>query len=181
RALFAVVSILSAATFSVAENAAAHAAPESSAVFFAHNPLAITELNEDPAVTQRMVDQLVLACTGTKDVRAAWRSLVKPTARVGIKVSTPGGRFFSSHRGIIDAIVSGLAEAGIPNEHIIVWDRNAADLRAAGFVRQKGGFAVRSIEPVTGYDSDARIVEPVLGKLIWGDVLFRKEQRKSFR
>lgn len=128
-----------------------------------------------------MVDRLVIACTNRGNVAEAWRSLVKPTDRVGIKVSTSGGRFFSSHRGIIEAIVAGLVEAGIPKEHIIVWDRNGANLRAAGFIQQKAGYAVRSVEPIIGYDPEAKLTEPVLGKLIWGDVLFRKRQRKALR
>ena len=125
-----------------------------------------------------MVDRLVRAVTGQPDTAAAWRSLVTPADRVGIKISAAGGRYFASHHGIVNAIVDGLAQAGVPRTRIIVWDRDADDLRDAGYSSQRGGYAVASIAPRTGYDRAAVFTAPVLGKLIWGDVLFEEKQSK---
>jgi hypothetical protein len=52
------------------------------------------------------------------------------------------------------------------------------DLRAAGYVRQRGGYEVVSIPPAVGYDRSAPFSAPVLGKLIWGDAMFADKQGK---
>ena len=148
-------------------------APATSVIFSAENSFALLQLEENPAVTRRMVDALVLGVTQQADIGPAWRTLVTPADRVGIKVCAAGGRYFASHRGIVEAIVAGLEEAGVSPERIIVWDRDAAELRAAGFLAQRGGYQVRSIAPATGYDRAAPLTAPALGKLIWGDLLFQ--------
>ena len=125
-----------------------------------------------------MVDRLVCAVTGQTEVARAWQTLVTPADRVGIKVAASGGRYFGSHRGIVEAIVSGLEQAGVPRSHVVVWDREMDDLRAAGFVRERGGYEVASVPPITGYDRKAIFSAPILGKLIWGDALFAEKQGK---
>lgn len=126
-----------------------------------------------------MVDRVVVSATEQKDVAAAWKSLVSPKDRVGIKISAAGGRYFSTHRSVVDAIVAGLGQAGISPSQITIWDREESQLRAAGFAPTRSGFGVRGIAPGDGYDRDALIAAPVLGKLIWGDLLFREKQRRS--
>ncbi len=120
-----------------------------------------------------MVDDLVMATTNTNDVASAWRSLVKPTDKVGIKISAAGGKYFSTHKSVVEAIVEGLESAGISRKDVIVWDREG--LAAAGYVNRPGGYQVRSIEPIRGYDSQAIISSAAEGKLIWGDVDFLKK------
>ena len=124
-----------------------------------------------------MVDEVVMATTGTGDVASAWRSLVKPGDKVGIKISAAGGKYFSTHQAVVEAIVEGLESAGIPPKDIIVWDRNG--LAAAGYSERPGGYQVRSIQPVRGYDPKAVITSGVAGKLIWGDVDFYKRDPKN--
>lgn len=158
-----------------------NAAPPSSAVFFTRDPLAIDRFDENPAASRRMVDSLVISATGQSDVASAWRSLVKPGDRVGIKVSAAGGRYFATRLGVVAAIVSGLEQAGIPRGQIIVWDRDGSRLRAAGFSGARLGCQVRSIVPGEGYDRDAQLTAPVLGKLIWGDLLFADKERSIFK
>ena len=86
--------------------------------------------------------------------------LVKPSDRVGIKISTAGGVTFASHHGIVAAIVEGLGQAGVPAGNVIVWDRHGAIMRAAGYLEQRGGYHVRSIDPPGGFDPSARFVAP---------------------
>jgi len=119
-----------------------------------------------------MVDELVVAVTGKPDVDSAWKSLVKPGDRVGIKISATGGRYFAVHKPLVDAIAAGLERAGVTASNIIVWDR--ADMRAAGYEKSGEDYQVRSIESVSDYDAAAVIISPFLGKLIWGDVKFSK-------
>jgi hypothetical protein len=154
------------------------APPAQSTIFVSQDPNAIDQFVENTAVTRRMVDRLVCAVTGQPDVALAWRSLVAPTDKVGIKVAAAGGRYFGSHRGIVNAIVAGLEQAGVPRSRIVVWDRDMNDLRDTGYVRERGGYDVASVPPITGYDKAQTFSAPVLGKLIWGDALFLEKQGK---
>ena len=151
-----------------------------STVFFAQDDQAIDRFAENPERSRAMVNALVSAVTGQTDLGKAWRTLVAPSDRVGIKVATTGGRSFSSHPGVVAAIVSGLEAAGVPREHILVWDRNSDDLRAAGYLPRGDRYDVRAIDPPRGFDREAQITTPMLGKLIWGDLLFAEKQRVPF-
>lgn len=147
-------------------------------VWFAAEPSAIDHLVESPTVSARMVDSLVMAVTGQHDVAAAWRKLVSPKDRIGIKVSAAGGRQFSTHPGVVEAILAGLEKAGIERKTVVVWDRDAAELKAAGFEARALHCQVRGIDLPRGWDRDAPFQAPALGKLIWGDLLFTEKSVK---
>jgi len=178
RPSLAAIVALSCLPLRAAEPQSAPPAPASSTIYYAQEALALDQFEENPAVTRRMVDRLVRAVTGQAEVKRAWQSLVAPTDRVGIKVAAAGGRYFGSHRGIVEAVVEGLEQAGVARSRIIVWDRDLEDLRAAGYVRQRGGYEVANVPPITGFDRTAIFSAPVLGKLIWGDALFAEKQGK---
>jgi hypothetical protein len=69
----------------------------------------------------------------------------------------------------------------VPRDRIFLWDRHTADLRAAGFTPERFGVAVRAIDPPRGFDREAKFTAPVLGKLIWGDLLFEERKPKAGR
>ncbi|MDQ3622467.1 MAG: DUF362 domain-containing protein, partial [Verrucomicrobiota bacterium] len=154
--------------------------PPTSQVFFAHDPAATNQFIEAPGVTRRMVDRPIMAVTNQASVAGAWRSLVSSSDRVGIKVATAGGSLGSSHVGVVEALVAGLEQAGIPRRQVIVWDRESTGLGIAGFASRRGGYQVRAIDPPDGYDREATITAPVLGRLIWGDLLFMEKTRRPF-
>jgi hypothetical protein len=158
--------------------AAAPSPPPKSVVWGASDDSSITNFKENPEVVRQMVDEVVMATTNTNDIASAWRTLVKPGDKVGIKISAAGGKYFSTHKAVVEAIVEGLESAGIPAKDIIIWDR--AGLAEAGYVSQPGGYQVRSIEPVHGYDSQAVVTSAVAGKLIWGDLdFFKRDPNKD--
>lgn len=130
------------------------------------------ERTVQPRVAQRMVDSLVCAVTGKGTVAEAWRALVSPTDKVGIKVSASGRNVSGTNPEVVSAIAVGLKEAGIPEKNIIVWDRNLDDLLAAGFKKEGGGYELRWVDAATGYDPKQQVSAPVIGKLIWGDTKF---------
>ncbi|MDQ6860020.1 MAG: DUF362 domain-containing protein [Verrucomicrobiota bacterium] len=142
--------------------------PTPSIVYSIHDPAAISQYRTNPALVRRMVDRLVVAVTGQADVASAWRSLVSPDDKVGIKICAAGGELFTTHVDIVNAIVDGLAAAGVPREHIIVWDRQLKDIKQAGY--RASGYRLMAIEPRDGYDPSAVVTAPLLGKLIWGDL-----------
>ena len=131
-------------------------------------------------VVRRMVDRLVMRLTEKPTVAEAWRSLVTRKDRVGIKVAAAGGPVSGTHPEVVDAIVAGLSEAGIPPSQIIVWDRNLQDLLAAGYRRDSSRYQLRWVETAKGYDLKSQVTAPVLGKLIWGDSGFGSKSGTRF-
>lgn len=148
-------------------------AQEMSKLYYAIDTEALGPLRvPQTSVVQRMVDSLVCNLTGKTTVAEAWKTLVAPTDTVGIKVSASGRSVSGTHPAVVDAIVRGLHDAGVPAGKIIVWDRNLDDLLAAGFRSTGGGYRLVGVDPATGYDSKEPVSAPVLGKLIWGDRKF---------
>ena len=167
----------SRATDQIAPPPAKPMMPAISTIYFAHNPDAVEQFQENTAITRRMVDRLVMDVTGQDSVGGAWRTLVSPNDRVGIKVAAAGAPYCSSHPGVVAAIVAGLEQAGIPRKKVIVWDRDPEMLKSAGF-DGRGGYSVQAIDPPRGYDRQETFTAAVLGKLIWGDLLFREKLRR---
>ncbi len=147
-------------------------------VFAVRDSGMISGYQTDDNAIRSAVNRLVTAVTRQPSVAAAWASLVKPTDRVGLKISTTGRQKFSTHRAIVDAVVAGLNQAGVSSNHIIVWDRDAADLKAAGFTQTSGQFQVRWAYPGKNYSPKKIYASTVLGQLIWGDLDFTR--RYSF-
>jgi Domain of unknown function (DUF362) len=144
--------------------------PARSYVYRVQSPDAIADYETNSAVVRRMVDDLVMAATGEQTVASAWGSLVKPSDVVGIKVCTNGAPLFSSHPAVVNAIVAGLADAGVPRQNIVVWDREEHLLKVAGYQARSGGYRLMWSEG--NYDPKAVITSPISGKLIYGDLLF---------
>ena len=153
--------------------------PKVPVVWFASEPTAIDHFTESPSVTARMVDHLVLAATEQPDIASAWRKLVTPKDRIGIKVSAVGGTQFSTHVSVVEAILAGLEKAGVKRRSVLVWDRDSEELKAAGFDAKRLGCQVRGIDPPRGWDRNAPFQAPALGKLIWGDLLFTEKSLKK--
>jgi uncharacterized protein (DUF362 family) len=159
------------------ETPVARAIAARSQVYYAADPRALTNgFTPTPAVVQKMVDDVVMAVTKRSSVAAAWLALVKPTDVVGIKVAAAPGAMSGTHPAVVRAVARGLQAAGVRPDRIIVWDRNIEDLRAAGFSERDPDFRVEGIDPSTGYDRQAMLTAPVLGRLIWGDSKFGEKK-----
>jgi uncharacterized protein (DUF362 family) len=153
--------------------------PARSYVYRTQNSEAIADYEADSTVVRRMVDDLVMAATGQSTVSSAWGSLVKPSDVVGIKVCANGAPLFSSHPAVVNAIASGLATAGVPAQNIVVWDREERLLKAAGFRSKNAGYRLMWSEG--NYDPKAVVTSAVLGKLIYGDLLFTAKAPDTLR
>ena len=150
-------------------------APARSEVYAIRDPFAITAYTPDERRVRAMVNQLILSVTDRESVAAAWSTLVKPQDIVGIKIAATGGPSGATHRAVVEALIDGLRQAGVPAGNIIVWDRDTEELRAAGYLDREGRSTLPCV--VTGiapraYDPRDIYTAPVLGKLIWGDLLF---------
>jgi uncharacterized protein (DUF362 family) len=153
-------------------------APTPSIVYAVRNPDSIKDYKTNARVVREMVNRLVIAVTGESDVAKAWRSLVSPSDRVGIKISAAGGDLFTTHHDIVNAIVDGLAAAGHPRSSIVVWDRSLGGIKEAGYRPGVDGYQVKAIAPYDGYDAKATQTAPLVGKLIWGDFEFIRDPAK---
>jgi uncharacterized protein (DUF362 family) len=144
--------------------------PARSLVVRTESPDAIYDYKTNNAVVDRMVNDVMIAVTGEGSAGAAWASLVKPSDIVGIKVSANGAPLFSTRPALVQAIVNGLREAGVPAENIVVWDREQELLKRAGFRSRAGDYRVLWSEG--NYDPQVAISSPVSGQLIFGDLFF---------
>lgn len=85
----------------------------------------------------------------------AWRRLVRPGHRVGLKVNTLGGRGISSNFELVAAICERLQQAGIKPADIVVWDRDSDEMERAGFKIATGGNRVQCFgTDRVGYEDD---------------------------
>ena len=156
-------------------------------VLIVENPNATHLYQPEAVFIQNMVDRGITNFTGKATVAEAWRSLVSTQDIVGIKVYSAAGPISGTRPAIVAAVIHGLLNAGLPPEHVIIWDRHADDLRAAGFFQladqlgvRAAGSAEAGYDPTNFYLPDA----PIIGQLVWGDLEFGKKGpdvgKKSF-
>jgi hypothetical protein len=161
------------------------AAPKSRVVL-AQDSAAMTGFKADAGKVRALVSAGIRALTGTADDAAAWRCFVSSNDVVGIKIATQAAPLHATKREVVDAIAVGLSAAGVAATNIIVWDRDASKMRQAGFEpgdpRPDRPYRVSAVVPDTGWDDMAYYESKLIGKLIWGDLLFgRVDERLSTR
>lgn len=159
--------------------ASALAQEERSRVVSIERPAVVNKFAVDPVQTRTMFVQALQAYTGQKNVGAAWQQLgIKSSDVVGLKINAALGQVMGTRRALIDAVVETLGSAGVRPSQIIIWDKQNYELENAGWLPQPEGVfpAVRSVISQTGFDGQQFYVSEILGKLIWGDFLFRGKQ-----
>ena len=136
---------------------------------------------------RQMVQRGLTNLTGKAGVPEAWRSLVSPKDIVGIKVLTAPGGDAGTRAAVVAAVIEGLIQAKVPPTNIIIWDKQRADLRRAGFMELAGRYGVRVEGSANaGYDEQTAYTpeRPIPGQLVWGDVEFGRKGdgvgRRSF-
>jgi len=148
--------------------------PTNSLVYFALEQDAMgLKMTPQYSVVSRMLAGLVCAVIGKATPSAAWRCLVKPGDRIGIRVAAEPGPIGGTHPAVVRAVVEGLEEAGIPPSDIIVWSRRRQDLQACGYDKEPG-LNVRWVEQGAGYDPSAVVTTAAIGKLVYGDLSFKE-------
>ncbi len=147
----------------------------------------MSNFQPDDDTVQAMVNRGITNFTSQTSVTAAWRTLVSTQDVVGIKVFSAAGEIGGTRPSVVNAVIHGLLEAGLPPKHIIIWDRHSDDLRNAGYVKLARLLHVRAEGAVeTGYDPTNFYLpdSAVIGNLVYGDLEFGKTGdnvgRKSF-
>jgi hypothetical protein len=91
----------------------------------------------DPAVVETMVAHAMLGLTSLKTIDDAWRTFVGPKDVIGLKVNPVAGKLLSTSPEIVEVIIRQLRHAGIPQDHIVIWDRREFELADAGFTAER--------------------------------------------
>lgn len=148
---------------------------------------AIVDFQPEDDVVQKMVESGLIRVTQRGTVAGAWRSLVGTNDVIGIKVYSQAGMLSGTRPAVVAAVVRSLIAAGQPADRIIIWDKHADDLRAAGFFQlgeqlgvQVAGCDQDGYDEKTFYNPDTAVI----GNLVWGDLEFGRKGpgvgRKSF-
>lgn len=87
----------------------------------------------DPVRAREAVNRGMAELTGTKNIGKAWRRFVSAKDVVGLKVNPIAGKILTTSPEVVDAVIFGLEEAGVPRKNIVIWDRRLFQLREAGF------------------------------------------------
>jgi hypothetical protein len=156
-----------------------------SRVVIAHDPEATKFFEPVVPNVRVMFDRAFMQLVHQTNLANAWLSLVSPQDIVGIKVVSAPGATSGTRPAVVEAITQGLLAAGIPADHIVIWDKHEDELRTAGFFDLAQKYGVRAIGGSDfGYDSAVFYETPLIGYLTWGDFEFRNEAegtgRKSF-
>ena len=139
-----------------------------------------------PERVRQMLERGLTHLTGQPTPNRAWLSLVSTQDIVGLKVYSKPGPLAGTRPAVVAAAIEGLLAIGLPPSHIVIWDKNLLDLRAAGFgelARQYGVELTSSLSE--GWDeSRAYANSSILGQLVAGDLEFQRKGeglgRKSF-
>jgi hypothetical protein len=159
--------------------------PDSARIVVAHAPGATVRFAPQPAVVEALLGRSLERLTGEPSVRAAWRSLVRTEETVGIKVYSRPGAISGTRPPVVEAVIRGLLDAGMPPDRVVVWDRTLADLRLAGFVElaERYGVGVAG-SAEAGFDEEVFYETSLIGQLVWGDLEFGRSGsrvgRRSF-
>lgn len=117
------------------------------------SPGVMSESGPDPARVRQMVERGLQEITATGSPAAAWGRFVQPSDLVGLKINPLGAPLLTTHKELVLALANSLQQAGLPADHIIVWDRSATDLQKAGWTPadEPGALRVLGSDQV-GYD-----------------------------
>lgn len=143
--------------------------PEFATVYSTWMPASVQGGIIREAMVKRMVNSLIMAATEKADIASAWKTFVRPQDRVGLKVSATGAPVSSTHLAVVKAVAEGITAAGVPADHIIIWDQTQRDLDRANLSSLAPPFRVLGTDRAGGYSGDALITVPIMGKLIVGD------------
>jgi uncharacterized protein (DUF362 family) len=111
----------------------------------------------DGAISQARLGELLSKAlcrlADVRDTHGFWARVLAPGAKIGLKVNCLAGARLSTTPELVRAIVASLIDAGVSSEKIVVWERTARELKAAGLNAQTTGARCLGTDE-RGYESD---------------------------
>ena len=104
----------------------------------------------DPEAVSEMIERGLTALTGKASGGEAWKSLLGPRRRIGLKINLLGRPRIYTAPEIAEQVTAGLVRAGIEGQDIIVWDRPEHHFRQTAFKLGRGRFG-ESVEAGGSY------------------------------
>jgi len=133
-----------------------------------------------PEKIPSMIERGLLRLTGQTNIVQAWRSLATTNETLGVKIHSAPGAQSGTRPAVTVAVVQSLLSAGFSPDKIILWDRKLTDLRLAGFFAMAEQYGIRvSAADQEGYDDKVFYENPILGKLVWGDLEFQPGKKDN--
>jgi uncharacterized protein (DUF362 family) len=131
-----------------------HAETGKSKIVIARDPALHGSGNQlDEKRVLALLDRAIAAYTGRQNPVAAWKHIVPQGKVIGLKTNGLGGKGISTHLVLVLAIAERLQQAGVKPGNILVWDRNARDLRACGLTINTDPSRIRCYgSDVAGYE-----------------------------
>ncbi|MEW6307155.1 MAG: DUF362 domain-containing protein [Verrucomicrobiota bacterium] len=186
RRLFISILAVSLACLAGAESKPAKAkTPSRSRVIQVQETDAVQTFVPQADKAKVMVARAITQLTGKTNAADAWKAIVSPKDKVGIKVHCAPGPTSGTRAVVVGAVIEGLLSAGLKPGQIIVWDRKMEDLRAANYGELEHRYGIRLASSTeAGYDEKAFYDTSLLGNLVYGDLEFGKKGdgigRKSY-
>ncbi|MBN1343015.1 MAG: DUF362 domain-containing protein [Phycisphaerae bacterium] len=107
-------------------------------------------------VVKQAVDAMVKALSGKANVDEAWRTFVSPKETVAMK-SNGQHRGGSTSPALVWAVCRGLVDAGVPEQKIIVLDRNQQDFQTWGVKTFEDMPKVRFVTADSAWDTEVKV------------------------
>ena len=152
--------------------------PTQARIHAVSDPKATSAFIPDSGVVRKLMNRGLLALSGKTNTATAWKVWVKPTDVVGFKVISAPGTLTGTRPALVEALVESLIQSGHPAGQIVIWDRQARDLKTAGFQELARRLGVRCVATTdVGWDGNQFYETAVPGKLVFGDLEFGKGDR----
>jgi hypothetical protein len=154
------------------------ALPERSLVVEVHDRAATEVFRPRQEPLGPMMRRGISELLGSADAAEGLGKLVGADDIVGIKVYALKDGAGGVRPEVVRALIELLGEAGVPAEHIVIWDRSWEALYGAGFVKlaQECGVRVEATAEA-GFDKEVFYSSFFPSSLVYGDVEFAKERQ----
>jgi hypothetical protein len=113
----------------------------------------------------RMLEQAMIELTGETDSAKAWAKFFRPDDVVGVKINV---MMTPTSPQISRAVTHGIMSAGVPEQKIILWDRNDAGrgIEGSQVRNEKPGFDSKSLSRIVTDEATALVNVPGM-KVHW--------------
>ena len=101
-----------------------------------NHPTSVVDGKPSEEAAYEMLKVSMLALTGEKSLKKAWRKFVGTKDIIGLKVNPVAGKLLTTSHAVTKAIIKQLEESGIPRKNLVIWDRREMQLHETGYTEE---------------------------------------------